>query len=495
MRHILIVFNFFLSLSCLAYKSEVFALSPHEALQMPVQAQTAPPRTPDLQLPASFTSVVSRDWAAANVSSSLAAKKQPDHSLKTIWVRMFPLATVPINDPYPVTVDLNKIDIENAAGLAIYNLETQALLGNTTALHLDFGKTAFKIGSRSFALQKLWIVPAGTLSTLRWDKGQVTDTGTKADVGVSVRGEFVVKQTMYDVDALGKPHFTPSASPRQLWSVINVIDINKYIESVVPSEVIASWSTETLKAQAIAARTYGMFEVAEARTNGIDWDVDPSTWYQSYRGVEFYDRMRRQWSKVEQPATTAACNATANEVITYRGSIIKAYFSANSGGVTCTVSECFSLPDQPYLLQVNDAADVRTQPGGTWGDKATLTPANIKAKMLEGGVSTTGTVSHIEALSHGPSGRTWTLRVHLTTGSPIDLDNLQSRKIMHLFGPVRSFLYTLGAMRGGTQAITGHGFGHGVGLSQWGAQSFANQGWDAHKILTHYYGGVSVTKL
>jgi stage II sporulation protein D len=198
---------------------------------------------------------------------------------------------------------------------------------------------------------------------------------------------------------------------------------------------------------------------------------------------------------VELTSTTDAVTATKSEVITYRGQIIKAYFSANSGGITCTVSECFDLPDLPYIEQIKDAADITTLPGGTWGTKANLTPAAIRDQLITYGVNLPHPVARLEALTRGPSGRTWRLRVHLTVGDAIDLDETQTRKIMHLYGPIRSFLYDLGDMESGKQKIVGHGFGHGVGLSQWGAQSFAKQGWSAHKILLYYYRNVAIQKL
>ena len=474
-----------------AFSFSTAARRPEEARGLPLQFTTAPPTQPIAELPPTFTQELARDWALPRLTSVHPLVGKPDHSLRTVWVRMFPLATVPLSDPYPKTVDINVVDLECKAGLAIYNLTTQTFLGKTSSLHLDFSKPTFKIGSVTVNLQTLWIIAAGPTTTLRWDTGKLTAAGKKADVGVKLRGQFAVKQTMFESNDVGKPH----PLGQQLWSVINLVDINNYIESVVPSEIISTWDPETIKAQAIAARTYGMFEVAEARSVGADWDIDPSTWFQSYRGVEFYDRNAKSWQKVELSSTSQAVTDTHGEVITYNGAIIKAYFSANSGGPTCTASECFDVPDQPYLAQVQDASDIKTLPGGTWGSKATLTPDNIKAKMAEGGVTTAQTVTKVEALSRGPSGRTWTLRVHLASGSVINLDKLQTRKIMHLYGPLRSFLYTLGKMTGGKQEILGHGFGHGVGLSQWGAQSFAKQGWSAHKILQHYYRNVKIEKL
>ena len=123
---------------------------------------------------------------------------------------------------------------------------------------------------------------------------------------------------------------------------------------VALSKVLHTWHTETMRAQAIAARTYGMFEVSSARAAGADWDVDPTTWFQSYRGVQFYSPTAKEWRQVETSATTRAVQSTSGEILTYKGEVIQAFFSANSGGKTCTVGECFGLKDLPYLIEVKD---------------------------------------------------------------------------------------------------------------------------------------------
>lgn len=459
------------------------------ARSLPVQGSTAIPLKPDPTLPSYMTDQISRDWSDSN----LALANQPDHSMRTVWVRMFPLATVPLGDPYPETIDINNIDLSNSTAMTIYALDTLQVLGSSKTLHLDFSKPTFKIGPKSVPLQKLWIVPAGTgLTTLNWDTGKKTSAGVRADVGLRMRGQFVVKQTMFESDNIGKPHF----AGQQLWSVMNLVNINNYIESVVPSEIISSWGEQTLRAQAIAARTYGMFEVAAARALNSDWDVDPTTWYQSYRGAQFWDRTARVWRGVELASTTKAVSDTKGEVMTHKGQIIKAYFSANSGGRTCLVSECFNLPDLPYIQEIADAPGVESMPGGTWGKKANLTAAAIRDKLISIGITPAHAIDSLQSLERGPSGRTWRLRVLLKGGvTPIDLDALQSRKIMHLYGPIRSFLYELGDVGSdGKQGIVGHGYGHGVGLSQWGAQTLSKQGWDAHRILKYYYKDVDIQK-
>lgn len=413
----------------------------------------------------------------------------PDRTFRSIWVRMFPLVSQPLGDPYPETVNFNNLMLVNSGGLKIYGLDDGALLASGTIIEFDFGAARVKVNGTAYTLEPLWIVPNTSITTtMNWDKGSRLANGKPAEVKVEVRGGVVIKRSLHaPVD--GPP-------PTEHWSAINVVTVNQYMRSVVPSEVIASWKTETLRAQAIAARTYGLYEVALSREGGQDFDVDPSTWFQSYQGVQFWMRDTKRWKQIELTATTAAVEDTGGKVIMHAGEIIKAYFSSNSGGRTCTSSECFETSgNPPYLREVDDAPGIKTAPGGTWGTRATLTPALIKAKLKEHGLEVTGTIKKLEHLERGPSGRTWRLRLVMTNGTVTNLSRLHTRKVMHLFGPIRSFDYELGVVSGGKQRIVGHGYGHGVGLSQWGAQLYAKAGWNAQRILQHFYYNVIIKDL
>ena len=423
------------------------------------------------------------DWTELPRFHPLDVATEPDHSLRSIWVRIFPLVSLPLGDPYQNTQDYDHLSLNNSGYVRVFSLSSKQMIGRGKAVDLDFAAGSLKIDSQTYALQPYWVVPevSSTTTTASWDKGQVRS---------QMRGGFVVKKSI---------HTSPDLpAPRELWSVINVVGVNEYLQAVVPSEVIASWKPETLRAQAIAARTYGMFEVAEARAQGQDYDVDPSTWYQSYQGTAFWNATTGKWRNVELAATTAAVAGTKGEVILYGGELIKAYFSANSGGRTCLVSECLEQDSNPpYIAEVDDNDKIRSAPGGTWGTKATLTSDNIRMVLHAVGLTIPAAAAKkLESLERGPSGRTWRLRVDFADGSSLDLDRAQTRKIMHLYGPIRSFLYTLGTVgTDGKQAIKGYGYGHGVGMSQWGAQLFAKQGWKAEAILQYYYHNVTINDL
>lgn len=450
----------------------------------PLTALPRPPRQADPLLPAGTTKAL-----FTNRPSTFG--RQPDPSTQAFWVRLFPLISVPPSDPYPQTSDQNHVEFQNAGGLEIFSMTNGQRLGSTTLVQADFKLGRLLFNKSSIGLTEVYLESiAGTPIQVRWDIGGKSPTGDSLEVGVRMRGTIVLQKTVFSQDDRGRP----TAIDPLLWSVINVLPVEEYIQSVVATEVLPSWSATTLRAQAIAARSYGLFEMASARLIGRNWDVDPSTWFQSYRGVEFWNRKTGAWSGVEQPSTTKATLDTNGQTLLYNGEVIKSYFSANSGGQTCTVQECFGFPDVPYITSVSDAPGIEQAAGGTWGSTADLSPSSILSVLTQLGIAPTQPVIGLQPLTKGPSGRTWQLRVSLNPGF-IDLDPAQTRKMMRLFGTVRSFLYQLGGFKNGKQEVIGHGFGHGVGMSQWGAELFARMGWSTDQILQHYYPGAQVSRL
>ena len=125
-------------------------------------------------------------------------------------------------------------------------------------------------------MQTLWLEPLNTTLTteLDWDlsaRGQ--------EVGVRVRGGLAVTKVRPETGSANRP---------VVWSVIDVLSLEDYLLSVTPSEAISSWADVALQVQAVAARTtYALHEMVDARTQNQGWDVEPSTWFQSYRGWNF----------------------------------------------------------------------------------------------------------------------------------------------------------------------------------------------------------------
>ena len=151
-------------------------------------------------------------------------------------------------------------------------------------------------------------------------------------------------------------------------TAVNILPFEQYLKGVVPSEMPASWSAEALKAQAIAARTYAYYElgteVSKADQNIISEQsgaqIDDTVSYQAYLGL-----------KNNTVATDTAIDQTTGMVMTYNNKVIKAYFSADSGGHT-EDSENVWGDSRPYIIGKPEIYPDGSVPGTTWNYTATL---------------------------------------------------------------------------------------------------------------------------
>jgi SpoIID/LytB domain protein len=432
-------------------------------------------------LPAGTTESLARDFRQPHEFSATAGT--PDRSARTVWVRMFPLTDIPQHDPYGSAKNVYNAELLNPDGFNVYDASTRALVGTVTQLNLNLHGDTLNLGRTSLPLENAYLSPkSSTVSTFRWDGGKG---------GVQLHGGFVFRKANTNPPVDSKP----SGAGQDLWSVINVVSINDYLRGVVPSEVSVNWPDESLRAQAIAARTYAIYEMSAARANGQSYDLDPTTWYQSYRGFAFWSGNARGWESVESIVANDAIDSTGSKVVTYNGEVIKAYFSGNSGGITCTATECLHKDtNPPYLVAVKDAPGVQDGEGGTW--HGAFSASGIRSKLKEANApSPKGSILGLEPLSRGPTGRIWELKVAFS-GSELDLDRDQTGTVMGLFGSIHSHLFTLSPVNAqGKQTVVGHGFGHGVGMSQVGAQKFAEAGWNAERILHYFYSNCAVKDL
>jgi stage II sporulation protein D len=164
---------------------------------------------------------------------------------------------------------------------------------------------------------------------------------------------------------------------------VNNVGLEGYLFGVVPSEMPHIWPAEALKAQAVAARTYAL----AVRKTGSDFDLYPDVRSQVYRGIAG-----------EKPSTTAAVQATAGQVVLYRGQIAKTYFFSTSGGRTATVTDVWPNSEPlPYLVSVADPYD-SASPHHTWG------PFTVKGAKLARALRVPGSLVDVRLAVTG-SGR------------------------------------------------------------------------------------------
>lgn len=248
---------------------------------------------------------------------------------------------------------------------------------------------------------------------------------------------------------------------------VNHVDLDQYLYSVLGAEMSASWPIEALKAQAVAARTYALYKKA---TGGTDtYDVGDTTKWQVYKGVES-----------EAQSTQEASNATAGEVMVYGGKVILAVFHSASGGHTENVEDIWTGDSLAYLRGVPDY-DMGA-PVYQW--TKTFSAGEIGRRI--GGV---GAVTSMTPERTTPNGRIITMLVRGSAGSK-RVSGADLRKVLEL----RSTLFTV-SKSGGSFQLNGRGFGHGLGMSQWGAHNLAQQGSNYQQILSHYYQNATLSKM
>ena len=249
-------------------------------------------------------------------------------------------------------------------------------------------------------------------------------------------------------------------------TAINHVDLEHYLYSVVGAEAVSSWPIEALKAQAVAARSYALYK-RNTSANSI-YDVDSTVSTQVYKGLDS-----------EYTTTHEAVDGTLGQIMTYNNQVILAAFHSSSGGYTENVEDIWSSP-LPYLRSVVDYD--HESPVFEWQQ---IVPVSRIQKLVAG----VGRIRGLQPERMTPRGRVITMRITGDRGTAT-VSGKQLRQALDL----RSTLFRV-ATDGNNLRVKGRGFGHGLGLSQWGAYYLAKQGVDYDRILAHYYQSASLTKL
>lgn len=267
-------------------------------------------------------------------------------------------------------------------------------------------------------------------------------------------------------------------TPAGRLTAINELDLERYLYGVIKGEIDPHWPAEAVKAQAVAARTLALQNLAELRGKFASegYTLRATTDSQIYLGVAG-----------EDPGAIAAVEATRGIVMTFRGQPIFAAYHSNSGGHTEDSENVWGTP-HPYLRGVPDPYALDA-PGGQW--TARLSLAAIEAGLRRGGVTMTG-IAGVEPGRATPWGRAITVRLTDEAGRTLEIGANQFRL---LAGPgvVRSTMFVV-TRDGAEIAFTGRGSGHGVGLDQWGARALALRGYTFEQILGYYYTAIAIDR-
>lgn len=382
--------------------------------------------------------------------------------LSLIRVKIFPHNSK-YNSPQGRDNNWTNFRIRSAGLCQVYNSETATSEGGLTR------KYPVRSGSNlDFDLanvtQALWLECAQSFQLVRPDY---------PDRPISYEGHLFIRR----VDPLkGAAYLT----------AVNVLPFEQYLKGVVPSEMPSSWSLESLKAQAIAARTYAYHELA---SNVADQDenllieqsgaqLDDTVTYQAYLGLK-------------NAATTSnrAVDLTAGQVMIFNNRIIKAYFHADSGGHTENAENVWGT-FYPYIVGKPEIYPDGVIPGTQWSYSTSLN--KLQSELQSVGLIVPGsTLVDISIASSElyPSGRAQFVNLKFADGLFKKISGVDFAFAVRL----KSNWIQLTPVRNGSVTIQGRGFGHGAGMNQYGARHMIermNKSFD--ETLKFYYSSIDI---
>lgn len=267
---------------------------------------------------------------------------------------------------------------------------------------------------------------------------------------------------------------------------IEEVALDSYLCNVVSAEMPADFDEEALKAQAVVARTYTIYKIENKKHENADI-CDDSTCCQAWVSKEIrfsrWEEAKREnnWAKIEK-----CVNETKGKIITYQNKPINAFFHSNSGGTTeLPVNVWGGGENLPYLKVVETAGEEGyTQ----YSSEVVLSKEELinklKVKYEDINVNFENE-DDIKILEHTDSGRVRTIKF-----GNHELSGVETRTLLGL----KSTNFEIQKQDGNIK-FTVKGYGHGVGMSQTGADTMAKQGKNYEEIIKHFYSGVEITNM
>lgn len=339
--------------------------------------------------------------------------------------------------------------------------------------------------------RKITISP-GTLTVIK--KGDITTVSAhnkSATVQLPCTLAVLSGNAVWEVEEKGYRGEIILQSNRGKIMVVNYLPVEAYLKGVLPLEigVRSEVELEALKAQAVAARTYTYAKMLQRQ----EWQYDllPTVADQVYGGTN-----------VESPLTDRAVDETKNEVMSYNGALVEAFYHSTCGGKTASIHEVWNTTPRPYLVSRSDTrqngqAWCSISKYATWHeqwDRPRFEKIVKKFSQSTKGVAPLeGSIQSIRIQERTPSGRVKRCYINTTNGNW----NYGKDKIRFIFrrpnganSILRSSHFRISA-NSSVVNVQGRGFGHGIGMCQMGAIARARAGQGYRRILASYYLHVS----
>ncbi|MBI4395535.1 MAG: SpoIID/LytB domain-containing protein [Elusimicrobia bacterium] len=355
------------------------------------------------------------------------------------------------------------------------------LIGSTAAVYASFSPPIVRIGvltrARSVSLgpgsYRLWSGASEKDEKVVW-KAAVPATSLEGKRIVikpaEPDGSVVVNKRSYrgQIEVIRTPEGTVT--------VVNELNVDDYVQGILVYEVNPEWPFESLKAQAVASRTYALTNRGRHGKEG--YDLCSETHCQVYRG-----------RSAERDVTNKAVHSTAGEVIYHGDALISAVFHSCCGGHTENPQDVWQSNGMPYLKAIR-CRWCRKSPRYQWTGEIQRDSLSKKLAAAHHGI---GNVTSLKILSKSRSGRAYEVRVKGSEGTA----TLKAGQFRLILGAdvLRSTMWSVFSRNKRGWRFSGTGWGHGVGLCQWGAKGMADRGKKYTQILRHYYHNVTVGKI
>jgi len=366
---------------------------------------------------------------------------------------------------------IQEIRVDSTSSFEVRDGDEKEILIKVRTATIDISEGVLKLNGRATSHERLVIIPSdGSMLNLKSNPYRGKFKLQRSDDNRLV----IVPSNDNDLSLNGNPYRGKIRLQRSAsggMDVINVLDVEEYLYGVVPKEMSPQWFLEALKAQAIAARTYAFDQKEKNRDR--DYDVIAATTFQVYGGAG-----------AESKKSNQAVDETKGMVLLYGGKLALAYFHANSGGMTEDAKRVWSA-DIPYLKTVRDDYSIRA-PNCSW--TLSLSIDKIRKALNNNGLEI-GSIERLIPVEVSPSGRVMKIKIFHGGREAILNGNDFRTKIDPTL--IRSTLFTM-INEGDEIRLVGKGYGHGVGMSQWGANIMASEGYSYGDILKHYYHGVEI---
>ncbi|MFZ3208252.1 MAG: SpoIID/LytB domain-containing protein [Geobacteraceae bacterium] len=349
--------------------------------------------------------------------------------------------------------------------------------GESVQFHREVVRVALMKGAESVRLDGYGMLATDeTGEPLRLDKPLVVKRGRDGLLvnGRPVKSLKVAAPAAVLVNGKGYRGSVEITSSGQGLLIVNELPLEDYLVGLINCEISSQWPMEAIKAQAVIARSYALFQ-KEARSNA-PYHLESSVTDQVYEGCD-----------IEDSCAARGVMETDGEVLTYKGRVIQAFYHSNCGGHTEASKNVWGMP-LPYLQGV-DCKYCLAAPSSRWEQSIPL--RKLESLLKASGYQVTG-LKEIREGERNRSGRLNGLELTAADGK-MTVPAVAFRKAIG-YTVIKSTNFEVRTV-GDDAFLSGAGYGHGVGLCQWGAKKRAGDGFNYREILSYYYPGVRVEKL